>query len=1376
MRHPRTIFFLITINTYTMKKILLFTICLMACLGLWAQEANAIKVAIASATATSQHSGNEATNAIDGNTGTIWHTNWSSIPEFPVTLTLTLREDSHVDFVRYIPRQDGSVNGRWDVVTVAYSTELNGDSFTEVGTYTLNASKNSNDLYGDYGTTCRRIRFTIQSGGSDSGKNFASAAEIEAYDFSKVKAALSQCFTDNMYVALKPEVTSSEGIEEVVTKTLVDNMLDDAEAYKKFRVGEYKAYMPLESLKRMLGVNSYYSAYENPTGVYLKKGESCLVMVEGIGEDPVNIKMKNWLVNEESSSYKLRNGLNYITALTEGNLFVDYYTDNYKNAPAVKIHFINAPVQGYWDHDTMTADDWTQILSNKQEDDNTILVVQTKHVEVAYPVSSWKQYCPEPADVDSLMKMYQQILWAERDILGVEKYKIEYPNRQFSYVVKEFSGGAMAAGGEGTLTPVYSMHGVMTPDGKDLWVWGLAHEFGHTNQINPGLRWSGCIEVTNNIYSSWAELHVNNGSGYLRLEDEVMTNGEFRMRGGRMQAYFEEGLRKKLPWMLHEGQDFYKDTPKTVEVDGIDADGNSIGKVTTTKRSYDHFVKLAPFWQLNLWGTMAERCPDIIPMTIQGIRTQRSTSDFSAICNTAGKEQMNWMKLACDSAKINLLPFFEKAGMLRPINEYIDSWNIITEEMIDELKAYVVNQGYPTPTEEINYINGHNYHIYRDKKKLNVTAMQGELNGDMVTIQHSVAQNAVAFETYNANDELIRITMYGLGSDEAHSYTQVLFPGDAAYIKAVGYDGTRKKVYECSYPVELTTDATAPKLYTIRTKRDGGPVLQYGAESGMFSVVTEVEKAPAQAFYFMLGDNNRQVYVYPYLAEGKVLAAADVTDGASKAKAMAKGSAQYEQWSFVEQADGYYNLQPVGTSTYLSHFGGGTNLMGFYSSSASSDPGSLLKFESTTVEGSYAYQLLKNYYTTQAKVAGSNISGSDATGYYPASLAEAYNAAYADATELLGSMTNSDEAYQEAYEALVAANEALVINMPQADEYYVIRSAHNGYANGALVYANPADNKMYWSKDKGVSDATAIWTFVASEVEGMYHICNLHSGTSFNGFINNNPSPLSEAAGEVSIVSLSTDGQVGFKCNSTMMHAQQTGAAIVNYSTEANDGSAWRIEKVSAEQMTSVKHDVTVGTHLYTSLYLNYPTTIPTGVEAYIAVEPSAETIKLVKLAGDVLPANTGVILYSETPATYSFSYTASAATDDVEENLLQGSAYVKYVGDGAYKYYIFGQKNGEVGLYWARMDYDADGNKIEGEDKGSHFKASANKVYFAQPNTASLASGIRFVKETTGIDVVESAETAEPEIYTLYGQRISKVAASGIYIINGEKRYINVK
>ena len=267
-----------------------------------------------------------------------------------------------------------------------------------------------------------------------------------------------------------------------------------------------------------------------------------------------------------------------------------------------------------------------------------------------------------------------------------------------------------------------------------------------------------------------------------------------------MQTYFEEALRKGVQWQLQDGPDYHGATPNTKTVEGYDYDGNPTGQVTTTSRNYDHFVKLVPFWQLNLWGTLAGKCPEIIPMVIEGIRT---TDNYGSIYNTNGKQQVNWMKLACDSAKLNLLPFFEKAGMLKPIDAYIEDygagWNKISEAMINTLKAHVESKEYPDFTEEINYINAHNMHIYRDNQKLSVPSTLGEgcepLVGK-VKVDHTKVKNAVAFETYNSAGELIRITMYGLGSDDAHSYTQVLYPAGAAYIMAVGYDGTREKIYE----------------------------------------------------------------------------------------------------------------------------------------------------------------------------------------------------------------------------------------------------------------------------------------------------------------------------------------------------------------------------------------------------------------------------------------------------------------------------------------------------------------------------------------------------------------------------------------------------
>lgn len=817
-----------------MKKLLLICICM--CLPLLS-HAELKKVEVSKATASSvegDHDGCEgpAKYAIDGDPATFWSAKWSDCNNFPITFTIEFAAPSHIDLLRYVPRT-GNSNGNWDRVKVEYAVGIFGSKFTTLGEYSLGGSASPYEFsMGEGGVDrVKRVRFTINSGAN----GYATAAEIEAYYTDNTTQELWQTyFSDPLFSELKPGVTSSEGIEDATLKTLVDNLLTDAEGYRKFRVAEYEAYRDVFSLQRELKTSSPYSQWENPTGIYLKAGEECYVAVSGIGSDRVGLKIGNWLKNENSSTYSLTNGLNKITATTEGNVFVDYYTDNYRTAPNVKVHFVNAPVRGYWDKGTMTNEDWKNMLAPFSAKDSSIIIVRSQHAQLAYPVCSWKRYCPE--NIDSLMSLYQNVQWAERDMLGLERYGRQTKNRQLFYAT---TYGFMAATGDGAYCHINSLGAIMTPDAKDFGFWGVGHEWGHNNQID-GFKWSGCGETTNNIYASWAEIMCSAHPYNLRLEDEVSGVNDYSgMRGGRMQTYFEEGLRKGVQWQLQDGPDYHGTKPSTKTVNNYDYDGKYLGIVTTESRNYDHFVKLAPFWQLNLWGILAERCPYIISMVIEGIR---NTDDYTSTYNTNGKLQMNFMKLACDSARMNLLPFFEKAGMLRPISAYIEDygagWNKISQEMIDNLKAHVAKQGYAEVTDEINYITGHNYTIYRDRLQLEVPKQLGTgctYANEKVTVQHSAVKNAVAFETYNAAGSLVRITMYGLGSNDAHSFTQVLYPSSedeteaAAYIMAVGYDGTRKKIFEKSNKVK---GMEVGKYYTI-TNSGRGNALSCGSSTSI---------------------------------------------------------------------------------------------------------------------------------------------------------------------------------------------------------------------------------------------------------------------------------------------------------------------------------------------------------------------------------------------------------------------------------------------------------------------------------------------------------------------------------------------------------------
>lgn len=920
-----------------MKKSFLLLLCMFLAIVADAQILK--KVSIKSASASSENSTSEnAAKAIDGKYDTFWHSVWSSgQTSFPVTFTITMSEEVHLDVVRYVPRQ-GNSNGNWGNVEVLYRNSETGSKYVSLGTYNLNNSSDSHDF--EIGMPVKYVRFSIKNGNG----GWATASEIEAYQFDNTKLeAFKPYFEDDLFTTLKPEVTSSEGIEDADVKALVDNLLNDQE-YKNFRVGEFEPYENPYTLQSELKIKAPYCLWENPSGIYLKSGESYYVMLSGAGSDAVKLTIKNWVNNENETTYSLRNGLNKITAGSEGNVFVNYYTDNYKNAPNVKLHFINAPVRGYWDQQTMTNADWTKML-RKLENDNSIIIVRSEHAQLAYPVSAWKQYCP--TNVDSLMTLYQQVQWAVRDILGLNKYGRQKKNRQLFYAT---TYGFMAAGGHGAYCNVNSLNAIMTPDSKKFDFWGVGHEWGHNNQVN-GFHWSGCGETTNNITASWAQLHFTGNRSYLRLEDENSGIDEYSdMRGGRMQTYFEEGLRKGVQWQLQDGPDYHGATPDTKTVTGYDYNGNSIGQVTTTSRNYDHFVKLSPFWQLNLWGTMAGKCPDIIPMVHEGIRT---INNYTSTYNTNGKQQINWMKLACDSAKIDLLPFFEKAGMLKPINAYIEDygagWNKINQTMIDNLKKHVASKGYPAFTEEINYINGHNYHIYRDNLKLSVPSTLGTgctYSNGKVKVLHSKVKNAVAFETYNKAGELIRITMYGLGSNDAHDHTYVLYPGSseeskaASYIMAVGYDGTRQKIYE-KYNYQKALEGN--KFYTIVSKGKGG-ALSCGSGTSISTdgnITWNLQRASLSTsanFVWFLEKRDGKTYLYNPQSDSYFTGTANK----ETMELCPKSKAPYFDATIVSESENTYTFNMNSSGQYMNSY---TNTNTGLWSGGSSDVNNIWKVE-----------------------------------------------------------------------------------------------------------------------------------------------------------------------------------------------------------------------------------------------------------------------------------------------------------------------------------------------------------------------------------------------------------------------------------------------
>jgi hypothetical protein len=574
---------------------------------------------------------------------------------------------------------------------------------------------------------------------------------------------------------MKPKIIYLTNISIImmlfVFTTAFSNQL--AEVDSEFRVQEYIPYRPVNDLAKELKTSTYNS-YENPTGIWIERGDALVITVPDTKGEVVSLLSKNW-DTDAAQSYPLKQGVNHINATVSGNTYISYYTNNYKTAKPIKIQIQGGKVNGVFFRSKHNNTDWQKLLNNAS---SNYLDIAGKYCNMAFYVSALKANCPN--DGVRLIELYDEIVEMQYEQMGLFKYNRVPKNHMFA---RNTLIGFMSAGGIGAnlqyQTMTYNGNPSRMVTGEKCW--GLAHELGHVNQVRPGLRWAGTVEVTNNFYTTYVQYMLTSKYSELtmRLEhgDCKPVEGEDALIGGRFNSHLHYGVLKGDKWMLQWGEG---------------------GKG-------DPFVKLVPLWQLNLYFKIANH----IKSAERGKGVEWGKPDwFGDICEltrldnatyTNGQHQINFIRRACEVTQTDLTDFFEKAGMLKPVNEMIDEYGSskheITQQMCDEVKRFVKEKGWKKPAGIINYISGNSIKAYADKLPVKGTLNQGvTFSGTSAVINHKVWKNAAVFETY-AGGDLIRITMVGTGSID-NSSTRVPFPSNATRIVAVAWDGTKTAVFQ----------------------------------------------------------------------------------------------------------------------------------------------------------------------------------------------------------------------------------------------------------------------------------------------------------------------------------------------------------------------------------------------------------------------------------------------------------------------------------------------------------------------------------------------------------------------------------------------------
>lgn len=575
----------------------------------------------------------------------------------------------------------------------------------------------------------------------------------------------SKYFLDNCFSMLKNKMKERKlsSIENPFIRNAALQMLNGTYAYT-YRVQEYKAY-PNPAEEQKYFKTGAYSYFDNPTGISFEQGEDVVIAVSDTQNALISLRIHNFGKEGGDSVYELKPGLNTFKAANKGLAYIQYFTPMYAQAPKIKINIMTGSVNGFFDTSKSNAD-WQSLLSSAQSD---VIDIVGDRVHLVYSVASLKQYCPDKGR--ELIGIYDSIIAIQQDLMGYNLQGRKPANRMLGRVVWDgymYADELGAAFHEDTMGELADVSKVKSN------VWGIAHEFGHVNQVHPNLCWTGTTEVTNNIFSAWTQYLFTPNA--LRLEHEKLKGYTLDQTGERFNTYFESALIRNEEWLTQAGPDRWD------RFNGKDWGG-------------DHFVKLCPLWQLQLFFGVAGKgntwaTPSLYPNLFALSREDSNTQ-------SSGRSQLLFVKRICDISRRDMTDFFVRTGFLRPIDKCIDDYtpgqHIITQAQIDDLIAYAKRYKKPE-SPVIYYISGNSIDAFRRMKKIEGTHGKGYTitDGKMI-IDHDAWKNVVAFEIYTHRN-LRKIVMVGSGSND-NSFTALPYLPDATRVEAIAWNGKRRLVY-----------------------------------------------------------------------------------------------------------------------------------------------------------------------------------------------------------------------------------------------------------------------------------------------------------------------------------------------------------------------------------------------------------------------------------------------------------------------------------------------------------------------------------------------------------------------------------------------------
>lgn len=460
-------------------------------------------------------------------------------------------------------------------------------------------------------------------------------------------------FTDNTCSELRPGIT--ETTIDAIQNTFFRTLAQDI-----FN-GNYDMEFRVQEYKSWQHPNvmatqnktSTYSLRDNPTGISVNKDEEIVLFAGDLHGQQISVFIQNPDNKISGTEFNISTGINRIAAPHSGLIYVLYHTAAGTEAP-VKINFATGAVNGYFDIARHGREDWAKLL-DKASFRHFDLV--GKYAHLTFETAKFRRFTPDGL---ALVEQYDEMVRLEQDFMGLFKYGRAFKNRLYFVVVNE---GYMYASSFHTGYQTATQSNILDLDKfTTTSIWGPAHEVGHVNQTRPGLKWHGMTEVTNNIHSLYIQTTFGNKS------------------------------------RLMDGNEYFQATQEIIE-----------GKIAHNQ-STDVFHKLVPFWQLKLYLMDAQGKTDFYKDLYEQVRLRPNPA-------TAGEAQIEFVKIACEVAKLDLTEFFEAWGFFTPVNITIDDYGqanfTVTQDMVDNAKSHIAGLGFGKPKHRIENITDENVNTFK---------------------------------------------------------------------------------------------------------------------------------------------------------------------------------------------------------------------------------------------------------------------------------------------------------------------------------------------------------------------------------------------------------------------------------------------------------------------------------------------------------------------------------------------------------------------------------------------------------------------------------------------------------------------------------------